>query len=171
MDSENIFAERRRISRLIDLIRPEFQGRLFKAADRRRFESLPNRFTIYRGAKDWNLGGMSWTLDLNRAVYFATHHNYEGMASSLPPEMIGVVMELTIQKSQVLFYTNDRQEDEVVLKRMRKGPLSPEGMLCTAEDRGPEAFAAELEKQKEFLSQEVVVRAQWLLSRMNSDQE
>jgi hypothetical protein len=151
MDSEDIFAERRRISKLTKLIRPEFQGRLFKVADRRRFESLPDRFTIYRGSKDWNIAGLSWTLDLDTAVRFATHHQEDGMPCWLPPEMIGRVMERTIRKSQVLFYTNDRLEDEIVLRRSAKGSLSPEGMLETAEYKGSEAYAAEFEKAERIL--------------------
>ena len=81
----------------------------------------------------------------------------------MPVEKIGVVMERTVHKSEVLFYTNARREDEIVLKRFVKGSLSPEGRLWTAEYRGPEAFAAELKKQKDFLAPETIATAQKLL--------
>jgi hypothetical protein len=133
---------------------------LSTSPERRRFESLPDRFKVYRGAKHWNLTGMSWTLDLDKAVYFATHHHDEGAPCLLSSDMVGVVMERTIQKSDVLFYTDDRTEQEVVLKRFTRGCLSPEGMLWTAQARGRDAFAAELEKQRALLSPELVAAAQ-----------
>jgi hypothetical protein len=162
MDSETIWAERRRISELIQLIRPDSRRMLMTAPERKHLESLPKRFTVYRGAKHWNLRGMSWTLDLQRAVLFAAHH-FDGTECSLPPDMIGVVMERTIQKSEVLFYNDTRRENEVVLKRFVKGPLSPEGMLWAAQYRGNEAFAAEFEKQKGLLRPEAVDTAQRFL--------
>jgi hypothetical protein len=101
-------------------------------------------------------------------VYFATHHDDDGMPSILPKEMIGVVMERKVRKRDILFYTCDRLEDEVILKEFSKGPHSPEGMLWTSEWKGEEAFAAEFETQREFLKPDVIRLVQRRLSVMNS---
>jgi hypothetical protein len=164
LDSKVIWRERSIVRKLISCIRPEFQGSLFTKADRERFDALPDKFSIYRGAKEWNVSGMAWTLDLQRAIYFATHHDDESMACSLPPYMIGVVLERVIHKKTVLFYSNDRGEEEIVLKRFEKGALSPEGTLWCAEHRGREAFAAELDKQRDRLTPQTVSAATELLS-------
>lgn len=69
---------------------------------------LPDTFTIYRGAKNWNTSGMSWTLDVNQAVYFATTTVKDGAPCSLPSELMGVVMEKTIHKSGPLYSDSRR---------------------------------------------------------------
>ncbi|MCU1325135.1 MAG: hypothetical protein JWN34_505 [Bryobacterales bacterium] len=56
------------------------------------FEKLPEQFQIYRGAKSWNLSGMSWPLDLHRAVIFARFTITEGCEEELAPDRLGVVM-------------------------------------------------------------------------------
>ncbi len=164
LDSEEIWRERHIIGKLISSIRPEFRKRLFKKADRERFDALPDTFTVYRGAKDWNISGMSWTLEVQRAVYFATHYHDEGMACSLDPHAIGVVMERIVHKSAVLFYSNSRAEEEIVLKRFEKGPLSPEGTLWSAEHKGIEVFATELDKQRGRLIPDTVSAATRMLA-------
>ena len=75
LDGKVIWRDRPIIRKLISLIRPEFQGRLFTKTDRERFDELPDTFSIYRGAKEWNVRGMAWTLDLQRAIHFATRHD------------------------------------------------------------------------------------------------
>jgi hypothetical protein len=164
LDSKVIWRQRRTIRKLISCIRPEFQERLFTKADREHLDTLPDTFRIYRGAKQWNVSGMAWTLDLQRAIYFATHNDDAGMACSLPLCLTGVVIERTIHKKDVLFYSNDRDEEEVVLKRFGKGTLSSEGALWCAEHRGREAFAAELNKQRNRLTPQTVSAATELLS-------
>jgi len=164
LDSQIIWRDRPIVKKLISLILPEFQRRLFTKADRERFDDLPDTFSIYRGAKEWNVRGMAWTLNLQRAICFATHHDEESMACSLPPYMSGVVLERTIHKKAVLFYTNDHDNEEIVLKRFETGAQSPEGTLWCAEHRGREAFATELETQRNCLAPQTVSAATELLS-------
>jgi len=78
----------------------------------RSFNALPETFTIYRGAKNWNTSRLCWIPDVYQAVRFATNHHDAGEASSLPPDMIGVIMKKTIYKSAVLLYTNEGSKDE-----------------------------------------------------------
>jgi hypothetical protein len=80
--------------------------------------------------------------------------------------MLGVVMEKSVHKRTVLLYSNDRREEEIVLKRFEKGPLSPEGTLWVAEHRGTEAFASELDKQRNRFTSEAVRDATKYLSAM-----
>jgi hypothetical protein len=159
IDSEDIWRERKTVKTLIALIGANRRRKLFTDDDRTRFNSLPGKITIYRGAKEWNRRGMSWTLDLQRAVYFATYTNSEGMACSLPPDLRGFVMERTVRKSAILFYTNERNEDEVVLPRFEMGSRSPEGQLWVAREYGADAFAAELKRQRKHLPAEVIQQA------------
>lgn len=91
-DSEQIWSERQ----IIDLLIRQVGGHNRKFMDPlelERFDSLPERFTIYRGAKAWNLRGMSWTLNRETAVYFATHHHERERTLSLASDQMGVVMK------------------------------------------------------------------------------
>jgi len=170
IDSEDVWRERRVIRQLLRLIaeNKKSERRLFTEADRKRFKALKQELTIYRGAKKWNHNGMSWTLDLSRAIYFATHHHHDGMPCSLPPDMMGIVMQKTVRKSAVLFYTNERREDEIVLRRFEKGRISPEGMLWAVADAvgTAKAFGAELKRQREHLPPDVIRQAETLLALM-----
>jgi len=140
VDSEDIYRERRIVRMLVHLIHG-FESHLLSPEDRDRFESMPEPLKIYRGAKPWNRHGMSWTVDLDRAVYFATHHYFDGAACILPPSELGFVMEKTVSKKKILFYTNGCDEDEVVLPRFERGKKSPEGILQVAAYAGAEAFS------------------------------
>ncbi len=152
MDSEDIWRERRLVKRVLSLIHERDRAALFTKADKRLFDALPDPLTIYRGAKKWNQAGMSWTLDIYRAVRFAIHTNQDGEECLLPPSDVGIVMKKIIRKSAVLFYTNERHEDEIVLTRFEKGTISPEGMLAVAFNFGPKVFSEELTRQKSRLS-------------------
>jgi hypothetical protein len=166
MDSESIWGNRRIISKLLRFVEISPRGvrRLYSKDDWKKFRALPDRFKIYRGAKFWNKCGMSWTTDIERAVYFATHHHHTGMACGLSPDQVGFVMEKTIAKSSILFFTDERNESEVILRRSTCGRISAEGMLQVAESTCvPERYAAELEKHRERLSPEVIAHAEKML--------
>jgi hypothetical protein len=108
---------------------------------------------------------MSWTLDVQRAVIFARFTITDGCEMELAPDRLGVVMEKTVSKSRVLFYTDERDEEEIVLRRSEKGPESPEGMLWVSEYKGAEAFATEFIRRRQQLSQDAVsIAAQKLAS-------
>lgn len=159
VDSEDIWRERAVIREVVCLLGPVRQ-RLYTAADKKRFAALPDRLTIYRGAKKWNLKGMSWTLDVHNAIYFATHHVADGSQCRLDPDDVGIVMENAVSKSRVLFFTTARIEGEIVLPRFETGPISPEGSLWLAQERGAQAFTAELERQRKHLNPALVATAE-----------
>lgn len=64
------------------------------------------KFTIYRGGHP---AGDSWTLNRDKAKWFANMR-------VLDKEYVGKVFEKTITRNDALFYTNGREEDEVLLK-------------------------------------------------------
>lgn len=64
--------------------------------------------TIYRGQSADDPKGLSWTL--NRTVAEAFAHGHRGMRVRNP-----VVFEMLVDFEDIAFYTNDRNEEEVVL--------------------------------------------------------
>lgn len=71
------------------------------------FDKLPEQLTIYRGITDYNkkhIKGISWTLDIDIASYFAHRFRCKGK-----------VYKATIQKKYVLAYYQNRGENEVVV--------------------------------------------------------
>lgn len=65
---------------------------------------LPEEFTVYRAG---HATGMSWSLDRDVAEWFDTRTQKLGGTSEMH--------ERRIKRGDVLFYTNDRQEQEIVL--------------------------------------------------------
>ena len=65
------------------------------------FDSLPDEITIFRGGMDDK--GFSWTLDKDRACWFANRWNQDQE-----------VFEKTINKSDALAYLNGRNESEII---------------------------------------------------------
>jgi hypothetical protein len=91
-------------SRLRGSWRPEFWG----APDRKLYESLPERFIIYRGHSAAARIGLSWTLDRDTAAQFARGHR--GLRNKHPSIVIAEV-----SKRNVAGAYNGREEREIVL--------------------------------------------------------
>ena len=72
--------------------------------DKQMYNDLPKRFTIYRSGRFEN--GLSWTLDKEKAEWFKNRTPYDEIKNNL--------YERTIDKSEVLFCTNHRKEQEIV---------------------------------------------------------
>lgn len=69
--------------------------------------SLPDTLTVYRGqgTKSTPLNvAKSWTLDLKTAIFFANRWSNDGK-----------VYKAKIKKENILYYTNDRNEQEIIL--------------------------------------------------------
>lgn len=67
------------------------------------YNTFPDKVTIYRGVKEPKLG-MSWTLSKSKAEWFATRFSDTGY-----------IFQAIANKSDILCYTNDRNEKEVIL--------------------------------------------------------
>lgn len=108
-DSENIFQMKAEWLELISSrIKPS--KRIMKAImkdDIKAFNELPSTFKIYRGTSPLEKSsepGLSWTLDFDKAKWFAKRFHKDG-----------VVIHKTITKEEVLFYYNGRSEQEIIL--------------------------------------------------------
>jgi hypothetical protein len=124
-DSEDCWRERDIILPLIqEILESGYKSNLFRSEDLHQFNDLPAKVKIYRGAKRWNVAGMSWTLNRERAEFFAGQSNTNGIAFQLGKSDLGFVMEKTVLKSRILFYTNERDEEEVVLPRFERGKVT-----------------------------------------------
>lgn len=67
-------------------------------------EELPDRFTAYRAGKE---DGFSWTLDKETAEWF--HNRFKSQFGNIP------FLTKPFTKEDVVFYTNSRNEQEVVI--------------------------------------------------------
>lgn len=103
-DSENIWQNENEITLLISKIGKKTLHAAMDAEDNKLFNSLPDHITVYRGCENRNKNGMSYTLSRGKAEWFA--NRYSGN---------GEVIEREIPKKNVLFYTNRRLEQEIVI--------------------------------------------------------
>ena len=75
--------------------------------DKEEFNKLPNEITVYRGLTTFNsdnIKALSWTLDENKAKWFATRFSQNGK-----------VYKANINKKDVFAYINLRNEKEIIL--------------------------------------------------------
>lgn len=86
------------------------RGRLLAEGDELPKE-LGSEFTIYRGQNLDEDPGISWTLSKEKAAWFASVRNMKGLVKNGKTGVID--MRVTID--DILFYTNERQEQEVVI--------------------------------------------------------
>jgi hypothetical protein len=79
--------------------------RVMSAPDRRVYDALPKFVTIYRGCESEDyVCGYSWTLDRERAEWFARRFSSGG-----------VVAKAEVHKSVILAYFSERNESEIVV--------------------------------------------------------
>jgi hypothetical protein len=78
-----------------------------KEGEAKWFDALPRHLKVYRGCEIFGWHGLSWTLDKQVAVGFAKGHR--GIKLNNPQ-----IHSTIIEKSQVFFATNERQEQEIV---------------------------------------------------------
>jgi hypothetical protein len=90
------------------------------------YDALPKRVTLYRGFRGPNRASRSWSLSEAVARDFAERvQGYQSASGQfLKSEGTPTITTLTVSKSQqVLFYTNDREEQEVVLRKAKVGAI------------------------------------------------
>lgn len=105
-DSENVWQNNEEWRQVWADDRPQRPQAMSKE-ERAFLRALPEKFTVWRGAAEGvNEDGMSWSLDRDRALWFAKRFEREGD----PLLICGIV-----KKSDVLAYFNGRNESEVVI--------------------------------------------------------
>jgi hypothetical protein len=96
------------------LLASERPGREFLMTDdeRRDLVALPERVTVYRGVNAWNhLSGLSWTLDRQRAEFFALR-----LSGPLgDPSPWSIVTTACVLRHRILTLSNAREEREVLV--------------------------------------------------------
>lgn len=79
---------------------------LMDKEDYEKYTSLPEKLTIYRGVRNPEYKyEMSWTLSKSKAEWFANRFDSDNP----------IVLKVLIDKKDILCYTNDRGEDEVII--------------------------------------------------------
>lgn len=109
-DSENIHQNLDVWEELFEgLNTEEARPHLMDAEELAVFEGLPEWITIYRGCiVDLNENGLSWTLDRDRAAWFA--RRFVSSHGGAPEVRVA-----TVHKSYVLAYFAGRNEEEIVV--------------------------------------------------------
>ena len=97
--------------------------------DKKTYQTIKNskKVTIYRGVTEYNEKdvdkSLSWTLDVDTALYFATRYNQHGN-----------VYKATISPDDVLAYTNIRKEHEVIVNPIGLNNIRKDNELSISKD-------------------------------------
>lgn len=106
IDSENIWQYNNLIRSLLkNKKHAEYRHLIMNEDERKYLASLPDTIEIWRGCIWKNRNGLSWTLDKEKAVWFAKR-----LGTKTPYLHSGVVA-----KKKVIAYLNGRSEDEVIV--------------------------------------------------------
>jgi len=92
---------------LVKLFKIAKRDYMMQENDKEEFNKLPNEITVYRGLTTFNsdnIKALSWTLDENKAKWFATRFSQNGK-----------VYKANINKKDVFAYINLRSEKEIIL--------------------------------------------------------
>ena len=94
-------------SKLLSLFRKANPSELMSEEELNTFNQLEDAVTVYRGVTSYNadnIKALSWTLDYDKAEWFANRFGEEG-----------IVYEAEIEKSHILAFFNRRNESEVIV--------------------------------------------------------
>ena len=83
---------------------------MMDAEEQTKFDELPDVFTVYRGCGPANEDGWSWTLDREKADWFA-----ERFAGDDPDDFNGLVLIGECQHNAVIAYLSRRSEEEILV--------------------------------------------------------
>lgn len=101
-DSENLWQQRLYLDAVLRT-RDPLSRMMMRIQDRRRLAELPETLSVCRGHQRYNKEGFSWTLDIDRAKWFATRYGQKGS-----------VTYGQVHKGNVVALLGNRGEDEVV---------------------------------------------------------
>lgn len=102
-DSENIWQFEDVLPMLL-MRYPKYQKWMMSSEDRATLASLPATVKVYRGADNKNKLGWSWTIDLDKATWFANRYGHKGK-----------VYNGTCNKSDIIAYLSERGESEIII--------------------------------------------------------
>lgn len=88
--------------------------KLMNRKELKHFNSLPEKFTIFRGMTEFEATtkdyGLSWTLNKDVAVFFCEKYERNYSTNHLKR----VVIEIEVNKSDVIAFLNNRKEFEII---------------------------------------------------------
>ena len=118
IDSENIWQNYIEWSDILTTCEAPALQAVVSDDDKQAFADLPERVSIFRGGRvDWDdmmdsMPPFSWTLDRQKAEWFANRFDHK-------PD--NFIVEAMIDKGDIYFYTDERNEQEVV--------VDPDGLM------------------------------------------
>ena len=86
---------------------------MMTAGERRAWQALPDRVTVYRGCGRVNMRGACWSLSRDVAAKFPTLHRYW--------QKTPLLLTATVNKREILAVKLDRGEHEIITFRARVG--------------------------------------------------
>lgn len=103
VNSENIWQNKKVWKQLLTAKRP---GKEFfmDEEDRKKYNELPTQLICWRGHQIVNKNGLSYTLDKDKALWFAHRFGKEGE-----------IRERVVKKHEIFAYTNGRNEQELII--------------------------------------------------------
>ena len=116
IDSENVWQN---FAEWVDMLndpRPA-QSQIMTAPERKALRALPETVKVYRGCQlNLNDDGLSWTLDYNLALWFATRHVIS-TSDDENEDQSPVVLHGEVPRSKILAYFKEgRGEEEIVVR-------------------------------------------------------
>jgi hypothetical protein len=103
-DSENIWQNKERWDVALRTTKHGDPRAMMTAEELAFYDALPKQVTVYRGHHGVNKNGLSYTLDLKKAEWFAKRYGKDGM-----------VRRRKVAKSKILAYLDGRNESEVIV--------------------------------------------------------
>jgi len=88
--------------------------------ERKTFDALPEKLTIYRGCNRYSKRGFSWTLDKAFAKHFAEKRHFFAIPKGVTKRVRPIVIERVINKSDAIAYFNRRKESEILTFKFLK---------------------------------------------------
>lgn len=107
LDTENMWQEAFTWRLMLESSRPGRYEHFMDDGDRVVFDALPDYFPIYRGTVQNRAPGWSWTLNEERAEWFARRHVRKDHGP--------VVLSGHVAKGDVIGYLGGRNEEEIVV--------------------------------------------------------
>ncbi len=121
-------------------------------------QAMPDRFTVWRGALDINRKGWSWTVDRDKAVFFA-NRAYGARER--------YVIKGTVEKANVLAYLTGRSESEIVIAPEHVLDVTVDEMF-EVESTGAQALYHAIQTGREGDTKMHKARAQMTVAQMSA---
>ena len=91
---------------LIKMFKSSCRENMMSKREKQTYDKFPDEITIYRGVRNKKYkNGLSWTTDKETAIFFATRFS----------QGTQILYSTTINKKDIIVYTNQRKEREIII--------------------------------------------------------